>query len=195
MLPKEPKTRKRKQSSTTSGNELRFTINTMFVGRDAEIIESFSKKFQCSRPAALRMILRQLDSDLIISLDPKMKERVEKIIRNAVLRDRYGFNDVSTFVTWAINRVLDELVNQMGNLRDPKVQIMLNAKERKVAKTLLINAERVEYYGGLTVNQVSQETGLDPLTCRNILNDFVTNNWVVAITDEDNKEKRYLPIE
>ncbi len=193
MPTEDTKTRKRK-SSTMSDSELRFTINTMFVGRDAEIIEAFSRKFQCSRPAALRLILRQLDSDLIISLDPDMKARIEKIIRNAVLRDRYGFNNVSTFVTWAINKVLDELVSQMGTLRDPKVQVMLNADERKVAKVLLINSERVEFYGGLTASQVAEETGLDPITCRKILDEFVMNNWAVVV-DENEEEKRYLPVE
>ncbi len=177
-------------SSSGVGSEIEvaeghITINTSFSGQDAEIIKEYAEKYRCSRPAALRLLVRQISAGLTITLDPRLKERIEKLIYHPRIKEKYGFLDVKNFVEWAINTAISQLNEQLGSLRDPSVQIMLNTKEKKVAKHLLMMSQDLKYYGGVTLEELSAATKLPITDVKEILSSFELNGWVMRKREYD----------
>ncbi len=162
------------------------SISTSFSGADAELIKQFAEKNQCSRPTAVRLIIRQLASGLLVTLDPKLKERMEKLISHPRIREKYGFLDVKSFIEWAINKGMTRLTEELGTLRDPSVQMSLNEDELAVAKTLLMTSQDLEHYGGVTAETIAKKTGMEKTKVETILNEFVNNGWVIFKLRNDN---------
>ena len=183
----------KEESEQTQKDYNHISISTSFSGADAELIKEFARKNQCSRPTAVRLIIRQLASGLIVTLDPKLKERIEKVISHPKIKEKYAFLGPKNFIEWAIQTGLARLTEELGTLRDPSVQMTLNENEKKVAKTLLMLSQELEFYGSVTAGVIAKKSGLDASVVKKILEDFVNNGWVLTKKEKD--ETFYFPKE
>ncbi|MFW9994186.1 MAG: hypothetical protein ACFFD4_19230 [Candidatus Odinarchaeota archaeon] len=183
-----------KKESGIDGNDdhHQVTINTTFSGMHAKLILDYQSKFQCNKPTALRLILNQIVSGLLVTLDTHKQSQIARLIVHPILKERYGFSDEESFVNWAVNDAITRLTQDLGQLGDPSVQSLLDVREREVARQLLLVSRDLDYYGGVTVDHLNVHLKMDRDLVRRILDDFVHNGWVMILQDPDLPD-RYLP--
>jgi hypothetical protein len=175
-----------------NGEESHVTINTSFSGKHAELIKEYSNTFQCNKPTALRLILNQLSAGLLITLDTGQEKQIKRLIDIPILHERYGFQDTKSFVNWAINVSINRLTQELGKLSDPAVQMLLDLNEQNIAKTLLLMSRDIDFYGGITLEKITDRVDLDEDHVRRILEFFVRSNWVLCQRDPKYGDK-YFP--
>ena len=61
-----------------------------------------------------------------------------------------------------------------------------------VTRQLLLMARKLDFYGGITITELSENTRLDYELVQRIVNDFAKNDWVIKSKDKY-EEFVYLP--
>ncbi|MFX0066322.1 MAG: hypothetical protein ACFFC7_29515 [Candidatus Hermodarchaeota archaeon] len=165
------------------------SINTTFTGDHAELIMKLEEEYQCTRPTALRLFLNKYTAGLLVTLNSSVKERIDRLIMNPIIKDQHGFHSVESFVEFAVNQTIARLSKSQGDLRDPIVQSILDRDELEVARQLLLESQDMDNYGGVSIEKLSKMSKLEAGYVRRIIDYFIANNWVT-----DTVIGHYLPI-
>ncbi len=176
-----PHQKKRRTEETTP----QVKINTTFSGKIAKFIQQQQQHLDCSAPEVIRRVLTKHVTHHPIFLDKKIVDAIEKMVTNPLIREKHGLVTVEMFITWAIQKCLELLSSEIGNLKQPAVQSLLTAHEKEVAKHLLLLSRDLKHYGGVTIDQIAKASGLEKDIVMMILKQFVRNGWVQEIKDED----------
>ncbi len=177
--------KKDKKGVNDQDKHVQVKINTTFSGNVARFILSQQEQLNCSAPEVLRRILTKHVTHHPIFLNKELAEIIKKTISNPIIRERYGLISVDMFATWAMQRCLESLQAEIGNLKHPSVQAILNSHEKEVARQLLLLSSNLKHYGGITIDQLARATGLERDVVAIILKEFVRNGWVIEKKEED----------
>ena len=163
-------------------------INTTFSGDHAKFILDLEKKYEVNKPTALRLFITQYLNNEIFTLNQETIKYINELIKNPIVREQFGITSIDTFLEMAVSKFLSSLSKSLGTLHDPATQVTLTQDEKEVARSLLLMAQDLNYYGGVTVEEIKEKTNLASSVIKSIILSFKEKGWIL----QTGKEK-YLP--
>lgn len=165
----------------TDEDKTTVVINTTFSGDHAKFILELEKKYEVNRPTALRIFITQFLNNEIFTLNRETVDYINQLIKNPIIREQFGITSIDSFLETAVNNILTSLSKALGTLHDPAVQITLTQEEKEIARALLLMAQDLDYYGGVSVGELVNRTKYSESKIKVIINSFKEKGWILQV--------------